>query len=471
MTMRGFTLCLPVLLGLACRSTQAPAPASDLGSAAATVGIAAASAERFDSGEVLFRISATLDNGTTQTLRITTNFLSAFDGMTLVVLRDDGSELARQSYTYHQSPYSPSNTVDVPPGRTAQDIVFPIRDLSTSAFVAQVRLEGGLPETAYASGLVSNTARLSVPALAGAASQATDGGETGTVSGWPAEVPPPPGLRSVETGTNGRGDRELRLEADGELEAAWGGWLAAAGAAGWQVADRHGGGTTGWHAASLFASSPDGPRAWIVLSGGGERALTGIWTDAPALGERSVAAPPGECVPVPQRSFRIRIEANDSTAPPSPMPYWGFVTLWQWDFDGDGTLDAIVPETEGASCPSSVKHTIYLVRGDCGHLVGTVQGDIDYVALRRAAPGEHGLPDVVATVEEINPWPGPGGMGASEVHTTRRTYRFDGTSYAVVDTDEKRVKRTCSPDGCPTLACTGPFDVVEEGSLSPPETR
>ena len=98
-----------------------------------------------------------------------------------------------------------------------------------------------------------------------------------------------------------------------------------------------------------------------------------------------------------------------------------FVAWWWWDFDGDGTLDAVVPETERAYCAEDVRRTIYLARGSCGHRAGTIEGNIDWALLQKAAPGEHGLPEVTATRQDVSPAPPPGGNGESLVEIVTRT--------------------------------------------------
>src|SRR4051794_13942097 len=54
----------------------------------------------------LFVCQAVIVNRTGGTLRVLSNFFSAFDGLTLVVEAEGGRELARQPYVRHRSPYS-----------------------------------------------------------------------------------------------------------------------------------------------------------------------------------------------------------------------------------------------------------------------------------------------------------------------------------------------------------------------------
>jgi hypothetical protein len=124
------------------------------------VALETATAERWADSEVLFRCSATLTNTTSAELQVQTNFASPFDGLTVVLTGADGAEVARQAYIHHQSPYAPDGVPHpLPTGSTTQELVFPIRDLPAELVEVDVRLEGGLPGTAYETGLVSNTVR------------------------------------------------------------------------------------------------------------------------------------------------------------------------------------------------------------------------------------------------------------------------------------------------------------------------
>jgi hypothetical protein len=92
----------------------------------------------------------------------------------------------------------------------------------------------------------------------------------------------------------------------------------------------------------------------------------------------------------------------------------------------------------------------------------------------RADLGPNQLPLVTTTSQHIGAWPGPGGFGANEVVDTTRTWAFDGVQFIGARTDENRSKRTCSPDPCPMITCTGAINLRENGSsfemLALPET-
>ncbi len=214
----------------------------------------------------------------------------------------------------------------------------------------------------------------------------------------------------------------------------------------------------------------------MVLRNWGELGLHGNWSEPPPAGSREMFEPSGECVPIPHPRFEIvqHVMISDPTEYRSRELEDYLGTTWWWDFDGDGAVDAAVPQTQGAYCPDDVSWALYVSRRDCGYHLGTVQGEIDGPALLRANTGPNRLPIVATTAERIGAWPGPGGMGASGVTTTKRTWAFDGAQYIGATTDEDLVKRTCSPDPCPTITCTGAINVRENGSafeiLALPET-
>lgn len=105
---------------------------------------------------LLVRCMATLKNGTGAALSVSTSFSSAFDAIAVVVVDEGGHEIARQLYNHHQSPFAEVRAVPLPIGSTTQQIGFPIDNPGVRANRVRVRLEGGLPGTAFPAGLVSN---------------------------------------------------------------------------------------------------------------------------------------------------------------------------------------------------------------------------------------------------------------------------------------------------------------------------
>jgi hypothetical protein len=104
-----------------------------------------ATAERLDSGGVLFYCTAILKNNSGVELQVRTNFFSVFDGMFLLVLGESGEKLLQQPYVYHQSPYSPHGR-DLPlkTGETREELRFPV-DLPKDTRFVRLLLVGVLP--------------------------------------------------------------------------------------------------------------------------------------------------------------------------------------------------------------------------------------------------------------------------------------------------------------------------------------
>jgi hypothetical protein len=108
-----------------------------------------ASAERREQ-DTLFRCEASLDNATGRELSVRSNFYSAFDGLELVVTRMEGKTRVQQSYTFHQSPFTPlGRDFTLKKGFTTANLVFPIQNFPSDAKVVKVRLVGTLPGSGY----------------------------------------------------------------------------------------------------------------------------------------------------------------------------------------------------------------------------------------------------------------------------------------------------------------------------------
>ena len=152
------------IVALACLPLIACAPprigAADAGPV--SIRLERVEAMRTSSGDLDVRCVATLTNTTGHTIHTRTNFASAFDGFSAVVSSEDGAELARQSYLYHQSPYAEDSDVPLSEGTTTKEIVFPIMGLAADLRVVRVRLEGGLLGTPYERGIVSNEMRAEI---------------------------------------------------------------------------------------------------------------------------------------------------------------------------------------------------------------------------------------------------------------------------------------------------------------------
>lgn len=170
----------------------------------------------------------------------------------------------------------------------------------------------------------------------------------------------------------------------------------------------------------------------------------------------------GACVKVPERRFEIMVHSSSGRADPfgggghAPQSIrWTYNTRFDHDFDGDGLLDALVPLSKRAYCPSSVKETIYITRCDksgrcCGHVAGTLDGDLDVDQLRKARPDRGGAKPVVTTLERTE-----SRTRIPDRITYTRRYRFKGGRYRMVH--RKRSGGRCHH--CRTPSCSGPIRV------------
>jgi hypothetical protein len=123
-----------------------------------------ATAERLDSGGVLFCCTATLKNNSGAELQVRTNFFSVFDGIILLVLGESGERLHQQPYIFHQSPYSPHDS-DLPlkPGETRETLVFPVHGLPKDTRSVRLLLVGFLPGCDRSGLLCSGSVNVAIP--------------------------------------------------------------------------------------------------------------------------------------------------------------------------------------------------------------------------------------------------------------------------------------------------------------------
>jgi hypothetical protein len=103
---------------------------------------------------------------------------------------------------------------------------------------------------------------------------------------------------------------------------------------------------------------------------------------------------PGGCVPIPE-------------------PVGNLPAKTDHDLDGDGTMDTLVQSSEECTA-DDCDHALYLRRGTCGHLVGTVSIGWSDEASIVPVRGKHGL--FALSVKEVE-------GGTSD-------YVFDGKKYA-----------------------------------------
>ncbi|MCA9708404.1 MAG: hypothetical protein KDK70_21320, partial [Myxococcales bacterium] len=151
-------------------------------------------------------------------------------------------------------------------------------------------------------------------------------------------------------------------------------------------------------------------------------------------GHQPLSRLPGKCVTPPQRARPLRVHSmgiDQDGEMHQGETRWGLRTDPGPDLDGDGVPEIYVPHPTRGHCPWDVPHDVYVMRGACGHHVGTITGTIDdQTAL---APFAHGLREVETTAE----WAAHDGDGPVPQHHTRtRRYRFDGARLRKVDDQE-----------------------------------
>ncbi len=92
--------------------------------------------------DLLVRCRVRWVNRTGAPLEARTNFASVSDGLTLEIADLRGRALVSRPYVHHQSPYAEDRAIELAPGITRHEIVFPIT--ASLPPRVRVRLSGGL---------------------------------------------------------------------------------------------------------------------------------------------------------------------------------------------------------------------------------------------------------------------------------------------------------------------------------------
>lgn len=157
---------------------------------------------------------------------------------------------------------------------------------------------------------------------------------------------------------------------------------------------------------------------------------------------------PGPCVTPPeQRRALVVTSAGIDQQGEFRQARTGFelTTHESLDVDGDGTADRFVPHAKIGACPWEVPHDVYVMRGKCGHRVGTIIGNLD--AETTIAPFRKGLREIHTSAS----WATHGAKSPiPEHHTRTRHYRFDGRRFR--ELSDKTSTGTCHH--CGVASCS-----------------
>lgn len=182
----------------------------------------------------------------------------------------------------------------------------------------------------------------------------------------------------------------------------------------------------------------------IGANGNGEVEATVQWLP---VGHQPVSSLPGPCVKPPAQTREILVTSSGVDQQGEfrqASVRWLLSTTPLIDLDGDGQLDVVVPHAKDGTCPWEVPHDAYVMRGSCGHRIGTFVGFVD--ASSHVAGFDHGLRELHTAAS----WATRGGASLVPDHHTRsRRYAFDGQALRVVD-DATRSGRChhCSVSHC-----------------------
>ncbi len=193
-------------------------------------------------------------------------------------------------------------------------------------------------------------------------------------------------------------------------------------------------------------------------------------------GHRPLQKLPGPCVvpPIRERLVRVQSSGIDQLGEfHQSTQDWRVRTMPHFDLDGDGTSDVLVPAAPPKSkrnrnqCPWQIASDVYIMRGECGHKIGTIVGNLDRQT--RTAPFVAGIREIstyaewgdysdaaTGTYDHQNKSakrPKKPRMGGIPSHHQReRRYRFNGTTLRMkADHDSVGICHHCSVSYCTAL--------------------
>ncbi|MCX4244025.1 hypothetical protein [Paraliomyxa miuraensis] len=164
-------------------------------------------------------------------------------------------------------------------------------------------------------------------------------------------------------------------------------------------------------------------------------------------GHRPLARLPGRCVVPPSRKDTVIVSASGIDQEGEARyaeSRWSVDTAPGPDLDGDGVPEVYVPRESKEPCPWNVPHDVYVMRGSCGHRVGTIVGPVDDET--NVAPFVKGLRAIHTSAE----WAAfDGDFGVPNHHTRTRRYEFDGSKLRKRAEDEREGKcHHCGVEHC-----------------------
>jgi hypothetical protein len=109
---------------------------------------------------VILACDAIIDNQTGEELTVLSNFYSAFDGLSIELLKE-GKELRKLSYLHHQSPFSvEKQSYVLKKGKNELDMRFPIIAAPDDWTGLEVKIFGDLPGSKFEGKLTSDRKKI-----------------------------------------------------------------------------------------------------------------------------------------------------------------------------------------------------------------------------------------------------------------------------------------------------------------------
>jgi hypothetical protein len=141
-------ICVPVF-PTSCACNEQPIRQQREPNATVTLCVSQVTVERLEN-DLLFVCQAVIDNATGAELTVKSNYSSAFDGLSLVVIDEKGRRLAVQPYLHHQSVVSlEPRSFLLAKGKNCRELTFPVPGLPKDRREYRVLVLGTLPGSEY----------------------------------------------------------------------------------------------------------------------------------------------------------------------------------------------------------------------------------------------------------------------------------------------------------------------------------